>query len=115
MSRLFIELYLDEDVDVLLAELVRGRGFSAGTTREAGHLGRSDADQLTYAAGQKRTLFTHNRVDFENLAREYWASGRSHHGIIIAVRRLPHDIVRRLLPLLNQITADEMINQVRYI
>ena len=27
MSRLFIELYLDEDVDVLVAGLIRARGF----------------------------------------------------------------------------------------
>jgi hypothetical protein len=34
MSRLFIELYLDEDVDVLIADLVRARGFRVTTTRE---------------------------------------------------------------------------------
>ena len=28
MSRLFIELFLDEDVDVLVADLVRARGFN---------------------------------------------------------------------------------------
>ncbi len=27
MNQLFIELYLDEDVDVLIADLVRARGF----------------------------------------------------------------------------------------
>jgi len=27
VTRTFIELYLDEDVDVLVAELVRARGF----------------------------------------------------------------------------------------
>jgi predicted nuclease of predicted toxin-antitoxin system len=115
MSRLFIELYLDEDVDVLVADLLRGKGFSAITTRDAHQRGRSDAEQLAYAADQKKTFLTHNRVDFEDLAREYWASGRSHHGIIFAVRRIPHEIVRRLLPLLNQVTADEMIDQVRYL
>ena len=35
MSRLFIELYLDEDVDVLVADLVRARGFKVTTTQEA--------------------------------------------------------------------------------
>lgn len=33
MSQLFIALYLDEDVDVLVARLIRARGFSATTAR----------------------------------------------------------------------------------
>ena len=36
MSRLFIELYLDEAVDVLVAGLIRARGFQTITTQEAG-------------------------------------------------------------------------------
>ena len=32
MSRLFIELYLDEDVDVVVGDLLRARGFVSGTT-----------------------------------------------------------------------------------
>ena len=38
MNRFFIELYLDEDVDVLVADLLRARGFVATTTRDAGKL-----------------------------------------------------------------------------
>lgn len=41
---LFIELYLDEDVSVLLSELLRGRGFIAVTTRDAEMLGKSDRE-----------------------------------------------------------------------
>ena len=46
MTNLFIDLYLDEDVSVLVAELVRARGFTALTAREAGQLHASDASQL---------------------------------------------------------------------
>ena len=38
MTTLFIELYLDEDVNVLVAALLRARGFTALTTREVGQL-----------------------------------------------------------------------------
>ena len=48
MKNLFIELYLDEDVDVLVADLVRARGFVVVTTRDAGNLGASDLDQLYF-------------------------------------------------------------------
>jgi hypothetical protein len=111
MSRLFIELHLDEDVSVLVARLVCSRGFVATTAHDQGLLGRSDAEQLAYAAGRQMTLLTHNRADFEALARDYLAAGQTHHGIIIAVRRTPHEITRRLLAILNQVTADEMENQ----
>lgn len=115
MSRLFIELYLDEDVDVLVADLIRVRGFVAITAREEGQLQKSDAAQLAYAVSQHKTLLTHNRADFEALAHVYFAVGQTHYGMIFAVRRPPREIVRRLLRILNHVTADEMRNQVRYI
>jgi hypothetical protein len=115
LSRLFIELYTDEDVSVLLADLIRARGFSVATTQEAGNLGRSDEEQLAHAVGEQKAFLTHNRADFERLAREYFASGTPHYGIIIAVRRPPREIARRLLSLLNQVTADELMNQIRYV
>lgn len=40
---------------------------------------------------------------------------KKHYGIIIAVRRPPAELANRLLIILNHITADEMINQIRYI
>jgi hypothetical protein len=115
MSRLFIELYLDEDVNVLIADLLRGRGFVATTTRDEGLLQNSDAGQLAYAVSQRKTFLTQNRADFEALAQTYADAGKTHYGIILAVRHPPYELVRRLMRLLNHVTADEMENQVRYI
>lgn len=115
MTRLFIELYLDEDVNPLIAGLVRARGFAAQTTQEDGLTRTRDAEQLAYAISQRRTMLTHNRDDFARLAQEYFAAGRKHYGIIIAVRRPPHEIVMRLMTILNQTTADEMEDQIIYI
>jgi predicted nuclease of predicted toxin-antitoxin system len=115
LKQLFIGLYLDEDVDVLLADLVRARGFRATTTQEAGHVGRTDAEQLAFATDQGKTILTHNRVDFEALARRYFEDKKTHSGIIIAVRRHPKELARRVLILLNSLTADEIENQIRYI
>ena len=115
MNQLFIELYLDEDVDVLIADLLRARGFKATTTREAGQLGNSDEAQLAYAVDHQKTYFTHNRTDFERIAEAYYAAGKAHPGIIIGVRRQPYEIARRLLVILNDLTADEMWNQLRYL
>jgi hypothetical protein len=115
MSGLFIRLYLDEDVDVLVAEMVRAHGFDALTTREAGHLGESDAAQLAFATAEGRVFLTHNRVHFERLVEELFRAGRDHAGVFFAARRLPGEIVHRLLVILNALTADEMKNQVRYL
>jgi hypothetical protein len=115
MNQLFMQLYLDEDVDVLIADLVRARGFIVTTTQEAAHIGSNDEEQLANAVNLQSTFLTHNRDDFEDLAGEYFATGREHYGIIIAVRRSPYEIVRRLLVIMNEFTADEMKNHIRYI
>lgn len=115
MNEIFIELYNDEDVSVLIAELIHARGFSVLTTLDAENLGKNDAEQLEFAVNHKKVLLTHNRVDFENLAKQYFEQNKIHYGIIIAVRRLPNEMAQRLLEILNQNTADEMINQIRYI
>ena len=57
-------------------------------------------------------ILTHNRDDFAKLAHEYLAVGQSHCGIIIAVRRVPQEIARRLLVIMDDVTAEEMDKQV---
>ncbi len=115
MSELFIDVYLDEDVDVLIAQLLRTRGFAATTAQVAGLLGRADVEQLDYAAQHAMAVLTHNRVHFEALAEAWFREGKTHFGIIIAARHPAHEIVGRLLPILNQITADKMQNNLVYI
>jgi len=115
VNRVFIEVYLDEDVNVLVGELLAASGFDVLTTRDAAQVGRSDAEQLDYATRHRRAIVTHNRLHFESLALDYFTGGRRHAGIIIAVQRPPQQIARRLLTILNQMTADEMEDQVRYV
>jgi hypothetical protein len=82
MSRLFIGLYLDEDVNVLVATLLRARGFGATTAHAVGQLGKSDAEQLAHAVGRLMTLLTHtgpiSRTSTAVLARRPGAP-RDHH------------------------------------
>ncbi len=79
MAQLFISLYLDEDVDILLAELVRARGFDILTTQEAGQIGQKDPEQIAFAVSQERTFLTHNRVDFERIYGEFEPGGYRKH------------------------------------
>jgi hypothetical protein len=115
MAQLFISVYLDEDVDIVIGDVLRARGYDVLTTLEAQRLSTSDEEQLAYATSLERTLLTHNRVHFEDLAKSWFHAARPHAGIIIATRRDYSEIARRLLIVLNSVTADEIYNQVRYI
>jgi len=115
VNDLFIEIYLDEDVSVLVAELLRARGFVVVTTQQVGNLGTSDRDQLEYATSHQLTLLTHNRADFEKLTQEHYSLGVEHSGVIIAVRRPPMNLVKRLLGVIDSVARDEMRNQIIYI
>ncbi len=60
--KLFAELYLDEDVTVLVATLLRARGFNVTTALDEGMLQPSDAEQLARAVELGRCVFSHNRL-----------------------------------------------------
>jgi hypothetical protein len=115
LNQLFIDLYLDEDVNLLIADLLRARGFQVTTTQAAGQIGTTDANQLAFATSQGKAILTHNRVHFEALAQMYFEAKKTHSGIIIAVRRAPKELSRRILILLDSVTADEIENQILYI
>ena len=112
---MFVKTYLDENISVVVAQILRSRGFAAITTQEAGNKGLSDENQLEFATIQGMTILTHDRVDFEELAKDYYANGKTHQGILIAYRRKPHLLAERLSIVLNRVTADEMTNQIIYI
>lgn len=113
--KLFAELYLDEDVSVLIGTLLQARGFSACTARDEEMLGKDDPDQLAHAVSLERCIVTHNRVHFERLHNHYLTSGQKHFGIVVATRRSPYEVARRLAVLLNTLTADEFESQLLYI
>lgn len=115
MSDTPVPLYLDEDVSVVVAAISGARGFEVTTTRDSGQLGRSDSDQLAFAARGGYVLLPHNRVDFERLHREWLEVGRPHAGIIVARRRSPAELAARVGRLLVRFTADELKNQLFYV
>ena len=68
MSKL--RLYVDEDAgEHAVMEGLRARGTDILTTLEADRLGATDADQLAFAAQQRRAIYTFNVSDFARLHR----------------------------------------------
>jgi predicted nuclease of predicted toxin-antitoxin system len=107
-----ITLFLDEDVRTLLAEILRQRGYDAVHVLEVGRGGKSDPEQLAYAASRGRTMLTHNIRDYLLLDRTYRARRREHSGIIVSDQVPLRELLRRTLRCLSRHTAEEVRNQV---
>lgn len=91
-----IRLYLDEDVDPQIAERLTTTGLDILTTREAGRRGSTDEEQLIFAAGEDRAIYSHNVRDFEQLARSWAASGRHHSGILYSAQKSPGAVAKMI-------------------
>ena len=113
--KLFAELYLDEDVSALVAQLLHARGFNVTTARDESMFGRDDAAQLAHAVTLGRCLFTHNRLHYEQLHHEYLARKQKHFGIVVGSRRNVYELARRIAALLDALAADEIENQLLYV
>jgi predicted nuclease of predicted toxin-antitoxin system len=115
---LFIKLYLDEDVHPDLAEMVRSKGFDCTSAAEAGTCGRTDPEQLEYAATEGRCILSFNVPDFAVLATTWAAAGRHHSGIAVThqvSRNGLGKLLARIPDFLNNTTADEMRDTFRYL
>lgn len=117
-ASLFVALYTDEDVTDDLAPALRRRGYDAQSTAEAGNLSLSDENQLRYATEQGKTILTYNIEDFVSLTHQWHEQGIAHAGIILSEQfsqRRFGELLRRLLRLLDSLTADEMHQQIIYL
>ena len=99
----------------MVATLLRSRGIDAVTVQKSDMLGKSDQEQLAYAAANDRCILTHNRVDYEDLHLQYAQANLIHSGIIVVPQKSPYEIVNRVMILLDSMTADEIANQLLYV
>ena len=115
-EKLFISLYLDEDVSAKIAANLRNRGFGVLHAVDAGMLSASDEEQLNKAISDQRTFLTHNKKHFRVLHDRYLTSGKRHFGIIVATRkRNPFETIKKLLDIIQTSSPEEMENQIRFI
>ena len=108
-----LRFYLDADVDVKLAANLRKRGFDCISAREIGNDALSDEAQMVFATDENRTLITHNIQDFVPIFERWWHAERNHPGIIVSQQIPLGELQRRVIRLLDAITADEMKNNLR--
>lgn len=87
-ERLLIRLYLDADVDAKLAVNLKAQGYDCVSAR---HIGNDLLDD------------------------EEWNAGRPHSGIVVSDQIPLGELQRRVLRLLDTVTADEMVNNLRHL
>ena len=107
-----ISLYLDEDVRVLLAEILRNRGYNAYHVLEVERTGKSDSEQFAYAIRNKMAILTHNIKDYVILSKSYAEHGKNHFGIIISNQIPFSELLKRTLRFLSSNTRDSIRNNI---
>ena len=107
-----IRLLIDEDVRPLLAATLRQRGFDARHVDELRRSGLSDAEQLDFAAKQRRAIVTHNIRHYVLLDREYHAKKQVHYGILVCDQVPFRELLRRAMRCLSRKSDAEIRNQV---
>ena len=79
-----IKLYLDEDVESFLADVVHRRGYEATTTRDCKILGLGDTAQVSFARRKGFVILTYNVRHFPRLLDQMLSRNEHHPGFIIA-------------------------------
>lgn len=94
-------LYLDENVDVQLAEMLKRAGCDARSALEAGRANQriSDEDQLAFATESGRAIFTHDAMDYAALVAAWHNAGRYHRGVILSRRKATPELYQAFLRL----------------
>ena len=101
------------DSDVVAA--FRSRGFAVMTALDAGLIGRSDEEHLSFATQQGCPLYSFNISDFYLLHTRWVNAGREHGGVILSRQRLPvGEQLRRMLRLRASMTIAAMRNTVEF-
>ena len=76
-------------------------------------LGKDDRRQLEHAIKTNAIIVTHNRVDFENLFKDYIEQKKNHNGIIALIRREVYIMANRLSKFV--LTHENIENQLWYV
>lgn len=107
-----IRLYLDEDVHKQVALALRLRGYDVVSAHEIEKWNLSDVEQLEFAAGNSRAIFTFNRGDFAELHNQWLSASKNHCGIITSKQLTLSETIQRLNKLLFVRKSDEIRNQL---
>lgn len=110
-----ILLYLDENIQISLADALRMRGVDVLTTQEAGNIGLKDEEQLIFARERRRVLLSYNKRDFARIHYEWMKVNKSHSGIIVSEQLNVGTVLKRFMKLYFSLSSEDMINRLEYL
>ena len=90
--------------------------MEAWSAHEVENQGLKDEEQLAYAIEHQAAIFTHDD-DFLSLAALYVKESKRHYGVIYAhpLRVTIGDCIRGIKIIVDMMTPEEMINQIRFL
>lgn len=109
------KLLLDEQIWVYLATLLREQGYDVTHIYEAGLDGKPDPEVLRSAVENHRAVVTFNIKHFVPLARQYSEEGKEHYGIVVSDEIPQGELQRRVIKLLESVSADDLKNIIRFL
>jgi len=106
-----VRFFLDENMPMSSAKMLKNLGFEVEHARTAGLKGEPDKEIARYAKEQKAILVTKD-LDFGNILLYH---EDSHHGLLII--RLPHDysakqITDKLKKFIDNIDVEDLVDQI---
>ena len=105
-----VQFYFDEHVGHAIAKGLRRRGIDVLTLADAGMLGASDDEHMSFARDERRVVVTHH--DLLRLAAE----GVEHAGIVYAPQgRTVGAMVQGLTLIAQVLTPEEMRGHIEFI
>jgi len=109
-------ILLDEHVWNGLVEIGQQLNIDVLPVQKVLPKGANDEEVLSFAAEERRILFTSNARDFEPLAVEWFLAGRNHAGIVIVPGRTNRTVLSQALRALNdRLSPESFENTYRFI
>ena len=110
-----LKLFLDEDIHTALSHALRQRGFDVVHAQDLKRKGKSDSEQLAFAAQEERCMMTFNVRDFVNLHNQYVGQNKEHWGIIVSRQIVIGETLRRLLKKVGFATRADFKNRIEFL
>ncbi len=111
-----LRIYIDENVDIRIAEGLKNRGIEVFSAKQKGMTGASDLEHFTYAFQIRAVIFTHDR-HFLKIAKKLIDDGKNHCGVIfVSMNKLSiGECIKRLALYADVLSVEEMKNQIEFL
>ena len=109
------KLLLDEHIWAYLAKILREQGFDVIHVNEVNLVATPDDKIMQYAVGEHRAVVTFNIKHYIPLTIQYFEDGKEHYGVVVSKQLSQGELQRRVIKLLESVTAEELMNAVRYL